>query len=206
MAIPRPVLIALLGLALCGAAFVATRGAGQSSSKVTPTPAAAVPAPTPPAAPTAPGNAVPGARHKAAPAGNATRHAATAAPHKLAAKPKAAAKPKPAKPALTADQRKALTVLQAVKRGDVIVLFFTQTGAADDSATSAAVASLHGMKHVTVVSAGLNDLTTFRPILQGAGVSQVPAIVIARASHGAQLIQGYVDSNTLRQNVADALR
>jgi hypothetical protein len=57
-----------------------------------------------------------------------------------------------------------------------------------------------------VVRAGLEDLTTFRPVLSGAGVSQVPAVVVAHAGKPARLLEGYVDSGTLRQTIADALR
>jgi hypothetical protein len=57
-----------------------------------------------------------------------------------------------------------------------------------------------------VVKAGLEDLAQFRPVLEGAGVSQVPSVVIARKGKPARLIEGYVDRGTLRQSVADALR
>src|SRR5919205_188999 len=46
MAVPRPVLLALLGVALCAAAFLATRGARDPGGAITsvPTPAPATPA------------------------------------------------------------------------------------------------------------------------------------------------------------------
>src|SRR5205085_3699269 len=119
-------------------------------------------------------------------------------------KPHEAAKAPAAPSAAQREQEKALTVLNATKRGDVVVLLFTSPGAADDTATRQAVAALHGLEHVTVVSAGLDELTTFRPILQGAGVTQVPSVVVARSHQGARLIQGYVDANPLRQDVAAA--
>jgi hypothetical protein len=43
-------------------------------------------------------------------------------------------------------------------------------------------------------------------VLQSAGVTQVPALVIVHGHSGARVLQGYVDANTLRQNVADARR
>src|SRR5918997_3118361 len=45
MAVPRPVLLALLGLALCAAAFLATRGAQDPGGEITvaPTPAPVAP-------------------------------------------------------------------------------------------------------------------------------------------------------------------
>ena len=180
MALPRPVLFALLGLALCAAAFMATRGAREpGGSSVTATPAAPAPA-----------------VHKAAPAKAA--HKPKPVAHK-AAKPQVA-------PQRSATQRTALTVTKALGRGDAVVFFFTRPGAADDTGTREAVRAMQGRPHVTVVRAGLKDLTAFRPVLSGAGVSQVPAVVVAHAGKPARLLEGYVDSGTLRQTIADALR
>jgi hypothetical protein len=68
------------------------------------------------------------------------------------------------------------------------------------------VKTLKGEKGVSVFTVGLGDLETFGPVLNGAGVSQVPAIVIVRAGRKGHLLQGYVDSRTLHQTVADARR
>lgn len=209
MAIPRPILIALLGLVLCAGAFVATRGSADNAGTAAP-PALAAPAPK--AVHTAPGTvahkpakpAVASKPHASAKAHTPVTHKAVthkAVPRK-AVTHKAPAKATPAQ----VEQAKVDSVLAAFKRGDVVVLLFTSSGSADDAATRQSVAALHGLKHVTVVSAGLGELAAFRPILQGAGVSQVPAVVVAHGQQGARLIQGFVDANTLRQTVADARR
>jgi hypothetical protein len=187
MAVPRPVLLALLGLALCAAAFMATRGAREpGGSSVAAAPAA--PAPV---------------QHKAAPAKHAAavKHATKAPAHKAVAKPQPA-QPKPA----DATQRLAVKVTKALAHGDAVVFFFTRAGAADDTGTREAVRAVAQRPHVMVVRAGLKDLTAFRPVLSGAGVSQVPAVVVAHAGKPARLLEGYVDSGTLRQTIADALR
>ena len=57
-----------------------------------------------------------------------------------------------------------------------------------------------------VFSPNFEDLDDYRPILAGAGVAQVPAIVIVQPGRKAQLVQGYVDQQSLRQQVEDALR
>jgi hypothetical protein len=174
MAVPRPVLLALLGLALCATAFMATRGArepgGASIAAAPVTPAPVV--------------------HKAA-----THKAVKAAPKLV-----------PAKPQHTAAQLTAIKVTKALARGDAVVFFFTRAGAADDTGTREAVRAAQGRPHVTIVRAGLKDLSDFRPVLSGAGVSQVPAVVVAHAGKPARLLEGYVDSGTLRQTIADALR
>src|SRR4051794_22189898 len=179
MAVPRPVLLGLLGLALCAAAFMATRGAREPGGDSVA------------AAPAAPAPAV----HKPAPA--------KVAVHK-AAKP--ASKPQAAPAHRSRAQRTAVKVTKALAQGDAVVFFFTRAGAADDTGTREAVKAVQGRPHVTVVRAGLKDLTAFRPVLSGAGVSQVPAVVVAHAGKPARLLEGYVDSGTLRQTIADALR
>jgi len=189
MAVPRPVLLALLGLALCAAAFMATRGAREpGGSAVTATPAAPAPA-----------------THKAAPAtAKAAKHASKAEVHKVA-KPQAQ-KHAVVKPHESAAQRLVVKVTGALAQHKAVIFFFTRPGAADDTGTRQAVKAVAGNPRVLVVRAGLKDLSTFRPVLSGAGVSQVPAVVVAHAGKPAQLVQGYVDPGTLRQTVADALR
>ena len=186
MAVPRPVLLALLGLALVVAAFLATRS-GQGES-VTP-PVKTKPAPGLKA--TDPGKAAPGATRSQTPA-------RPAAP--------AVKKPKP-KAAIPADVQKAADALDANK---VLVLLFTKPGAADDTQTRLASRAVQRMKGVVFVQAGIERLAAFRPMLDSSasslGISQIPATVIVRPGRQAVLLQGFVDPGTLRQNVADALR
>ena len=66
--------------------------------------------------------------------------------------------------------------------------------------------TLDGMKGVQVFSPNFDNVDDYRPILAGAGVSQFPAIVIAKPGHKAQLVQGFVDRKSLRQQVEDSLR
>jgi hypothetical protein len=200
MTLPRPVLIALLGLALCAAAFLATRSASDTGSAVTSV--------TPPT--TAPSHsstkhakpAHPAKAHKAAPVHHKAHAAAPAA-----TKPKVTPKPAtPPKPAVSPEVAKTLPVIKALGRGNVVVFFFTHPGPADDTGAAIAVRGLAHEKGVTVFKVGLNELETYRPVLAGAGVSQVPAIVAVKAGHKARLLQGFVDARTLRQTVADARR
>jgi hypothetical protein len=88
----------------------------------------------------------------------------------------------------------------------VVVLFFSRPGAADDTGAEQAVLKLEGVKGVQVFSPDFSDLEQYRPILAGVGVSQVPAIVIAKPGRKAQLVEGFVDQKSLRQQVEDSLR
>jgi hypothetical protein len=237
MAVPRPVLLALLGVALCAAAFLATRGAHEPGGSVTAVP---TPAPTPAAPKThkaAPktGHAKPKGGH-AAPKAHAPRSAPKPQPapqprHQAKPEPKPVAPTKPATPAVALaaveagaqavtppgakppappapkpQPSLAARVKSALARGDAVVFLFTRAGAADDTGTRQSVETLRGTKRVMVVEAGLKDLSDFRPVLAGAGVSQIPSVVIVHKGGPARLIEGYVDPGTLRQNVADALR
>jgi hypothetical protein len=198
MTLPRPVLIALLGIALCAAGFLATRSANDTGSAVT----SVAPTPTPIHSTAKSGNPAHAAKaHKAAPA---QHKPAVTKPHAAApatTKPQTTTKP-PVSPQLA----KTLPVIKALGRGDVVVFFFTHPGPADDTGAAIAVRGLKQEKHVKVFTVGLNELETYRPVLAGAGVSQVPAIVVVKACHKARLLQGFVDARTLRQTVADARR
>jgi hypothetical protein len=212
MAVPRPVLLALLGLALCAAAFLATRGAQDPGSEITvaptPAPAPAAPAQNKAQPPAKPKKAEAAPAPKAAeqnPARTDTERALEGAEMAARAsdRPKAATNPAPAE---SGTHQTAVEVTRALGKGDVVVFFFTHHGAADDQQTRQAVATLQDQKDVLVVQAGLEDLADYRPVLAGAGVSQVPSIVIVHADKPARLIEGYVDPGTLHQAVADALR
>src|SRR2546423_8306009 len=201
MAVPRPVLLALLGCALVGSALLATRGVGGNETVTAP--ARPVTKPTP-----APAHASKPKVHKAV---GAKKHAAV--PHHKAPAHEVAPKPAPPAAGHAATKRlptgvspSVLPVVRALGKNEVVVLFFSQSGSADDSMTRAGVQALKGMKGVAVFNAGIAQLAAYRPILANVGISQVPAVIIVRPGHKAQLLEGFTDQGSLRQAVADALR
>jgi hypothetical protein len=201
VAVPRPVLLAILGLALCVAALVGVRGLGSGEDEV-------VPAPIPTTASPSTENAEPAARGRA----RTRPRVEEAAPAKPADEAGKASAPKPTRK-LTDDQIAKLrddalltSVAKALGQDDVVVLFFTRPGAADDTGVRRAVADLRGTKGVQIFSPRFEDLNDYRPVLAGVGVSQVPSIVIAKPGQKAQIVEGYVDRQSLRQQVEDALR
>jgi hypothetical protein len=196
MAVPRPVLIAILGLALCVTALIAVHGMGSTDESA--------PAPLPTA--TQPATS------------SSSKSPATSKPNKTASTPstkssgasasnageqvgKTAATPK-----VSVKQRTLTDVKNALASKSVVVLFFSRPGAADDTGARSAVRKLRGMKGVEVFSPAFEDLSDYRPILAGTGVSQVPAIAIVKPGNKAVLIEGYVDQKSLRQQVRNALQ
>jgi hypothetical protein len=89
--------------------------------------------------------------------------------------------------------------LNAHKR---VVLFFRQTGADDDS-TASAVNALRKRTKALVVSDTVNNLASYGAVVQSVGVARAPSVVIIGKSGRARLIEGYIDSEALAQEVAD---
>ena len=116
----------------------------------------------------------------------------------------APAKPKPVKkkpaPVVKGVPPKLAKALQARR---TVVLFFRQP-AADDDATAAAVASVRGVKGVSVFSAPITKLARYRRVISDLGVTQAPAVVIVGKDRKARLLEGYIDPLTLRQQVKDS--
>jgi hypothetical protein len=97
-------------------------------------------------------------------------------------------------------------VERAIDRKRVVVLALFQRGA-DDRATARAVASLrHHAKGVAVFTDKIDHVARYGPIVSALGVSQAPAVVIVDRGRRAHLIEGYIDAQTLAQEVADVRR
>jgi hypothetical protein len=198
MALPRPALLGILGALLIAATFmVMHRGGGSSNTPTTPVPVHAT-APKPAAKP---------AKHAAA--------ATPAKPVKHAAAPKhtAAKKSAPVKVNPPAGQEAGasvglpLKVARAFAKKQVVVLYFGGPGA-DDALTADSVRSLkasagHG---VAVFMDKLSNLADYRRVVEGLDVSQAPSIVIVDRAKKAQVLEGFIDAGSLRQDVADVAR
>jgi hypothetical protein len=180
MAVPRPLLLALLGVILLAATFSATRASREDSASSKST------------------NQTQPAKPKKQAAQAPAAHAATS--HRgAAAKAHAArsARQEHARPLA-----KPAAVAHAVSRGRVVVLAFFQPGA-DDRASAAAVAALRGRHMAVVVTDRIGNVAHYGPLVEGIGIDQAPAIVIVDRQRRARLIEGYVDPETLAQEVSD---
>jgi hypothetical protein len=200
MAVPRPVLLALIGLALLASVFLVTRNGSNDSVNAT-----SAPAVRPVVTPGVPaqGRGKKAGAHRATTARDAKRAQAATKPAKPASKPAVVAGA-----AAGADtvQSRVLAAARALAEGKVVIFFFTNPGAADDVGTRTAMKAVRGMPRVQIFDASLDEVAAYRPMLSSVGISQIPSTVIVRPGRKAVLLQGFVDAGTLRQNVADALR
>jgi hypothetical protein len=132
--------------------------------------------------------------------GQTEDEAAPAAPVPAAEAP-AAGQPAPAaQQATQASDGLPTAVERALARKRVFVLLFTQEGS-DDKATSAAVDRLDG---VQVFKADIEKIGDYRRVISELGINQAPAVVIVDAQGQARLVEGYVDTGSLAQQVEDA--
>jgi hypothetical protein len=188
MALPRPVLLGILGLLLIVATFMATHtlkhnGTSSSSPPITTTVA--------PAKKTSTATAT-----KQSAVAKTTTQSSTKAKHATqtakAKTPSATALGMPSK------------VAQALAQHKVLVLYFGANGA-DDTLTADSVRALKtdAKKGVAVFLDKLSNLSDYRRVVEGLDVSQAPSIVIVDHSRKAQVLEGYIDAGSLRQAVAD---
>ena len=89
----------------------------------------------------------------------------------------------------------------------VVVLLFTEKGAADDQATARHFAGLSQLGNgVRTFRAGISELGRYAGIVASLGITQAPSIVIVRPDlRAVPPIEGYVDTQYLVQRVKDQL-
>lgn len=117
--------------------------------------------------------------------------------------PAPTARPAPAAPAAPADP--AQPVLDALARGEVAVVLFSDPAAADDRDVRGALA--HVDRHdgrVVVRSVAIGDVARWGSITLGAQVTQSPTVLVIGPDHTATPIVGYTDARAIDQAVGDA--
>lgn len=173
--LPRPAIIAAIGVLLLAATFLITK-AGDDGVSVS-------------------GPSV------ETPATNTTDTATPA--EETPAEP---AEPKA--PALDAGQGLPGAVARALNDEKVVVLFFYEPAASDDQATRAAVRAVRQAGtggNVALFQDTVARISDYRRVVGTLGISQSPAMVVIDRERKAELLQGFVDSGTIRQTVRDAL-
>ena len=117
------------------------------------------------------------------------------------------AKPaKPKQPTVTAGQGLPTDVARALNSDKVVVLFFYEPAASDDQATRAAIRAVRSAGgSVALFQNTVSHISDYRRVVGALGISQSPAMVVIDRNRHAELLQGYLDSGTIRQTVRDAL-
>jgi hypothetical protein len=202
MAVPRPILLlSVLGVALLAVTFYTVRGAREQSQNDQISKAVQIAQPQPVK------QLKPNAKHKAAPVPHSHRSAPPihkAAPIKPApAKP---AKPQPAPPAKHKDAGAQLglpaDVAKAIGQHKTVVVLFYKRGSADDDDTAKSVDSVRSSR-VSVFKASPKQFKSYASLVGGLDLSSLPATVIVGRDRSARVMEGFVDSKTLAQEVAD---
>jgi hypothetical protein len=131
-------------------------------------------------------------------------HAATTGGPSTAAPKAAKPAPKPPEPRV---EDVPPAVSGALADGKVVVLLFTEKGAADDQATARHFAAVSQLGNgVSTFRAGISELGRYAGIVAPLGISQAPSIVIVRPDlRAVPPIEGYVETQYLVQRVKDQL-
>jgi hypothetical protein len=175
-ALPRPVLLGIVGVVVIGGVFVATRKPSSTTSYSTPAPAQTTPAAKAPAA-----------------------QAPSPSPSKAnpASRPKAA----PATPGLPSPVRSALDAHKVI-----VILFWNKRGI-DDRSVKKSLDSLPRRKgRIAVFSDQVQNLARYTRITTAASISTTPSLVVVNRKGQAEVINGYLDRQTIGQYVQNALR
>jgi hypothetical protein len=97
-------------------------------------------------------------------------------------------------------------VARALNSDKVVVLFFYEPAASDDQATRAAIKAVRSVGgSVALFQDTVSRISDYRRLVGTLGISQSPAMVVINRDRQASLLQGYLDSGTIRQTVKDAL-
>jgi hypothetical protein len=174
-ALPRPVLLGVVGVVLVGGVFFATHKSSSTSSSSTPAPADTAPAPQSPTATEPskePGKTTPGNSSQTGPAG----------------------------PGLPPRVKRALDAHK------VVVVFFWNKRGVEDRSVKASIDSLPHRKRVAVFTDGVRHLSRYTRITAAATVSSTPSLVVVDRKGEAEVVNGYLDRQTIRQYIQNALR
>ena len=102
---------------------------------------------------------------------------------------------------LTDNPRKAA---KAVRAGKKVVLFFYNPSGLDDRAMATVMRDVDRRTQAVVLSDHVDAVDRYGKMVEDLGVSQTPSVVLIDRAGDARLIEGYVDTDTLAQAVADA--
>jgi hypothetical protein len=92
---------------------------------------------------------------------------------------------------------------RAVKSGRKVVLLFLNPRGADDRAVSRSLRTVGRESNALVLTDRVDAVERYGKLVEDLGVSQTPSVVIIDSAGKARLIEGFVDTSSLTQAVAD---
>jgi hypothetical protein len=93
---------------------------------------------------------------------------------------------------------------RAVRNHKPVVILFRNPRGLDDRAMASVIRDVDRRTNALVLTDEVDAVERYGKLVEDLGVSQTPSVVIIGRSGEAQLIEGYLDSDTLTQAVADA--
>jgi hypothetical protein len=93
---------------------------------------------------------------------------------------------------------------KAVADGKRVVILFENPDGLDDRAMRGVMRELDARTRAVVLTDDVEAVDRYGSMVEDLGVSQTPAVVLIDSRGQARLIEGYVDTDTLAQAVADA--
>ncbi len=93
---------------------------------------------------------------------------------------------------------------RAVKAHKKVVIFFRNPQGLDDRAVARSVRALERGSPAVVLTDHVDAVERYGKLVEDLGVSQTPSLVLIDSTGDARLIEGFIDSNSLTQAVADA--
>jgi hypothetical protein len=93
---------------------------------------------------------------------------------------------------------------RAVHKHKKVVILFTNQRGLDDRALGPVIRNVDRRTKALVLTDPVDAVDRYGKLVQDLGVSETPSIVIIDSKGKSRLIEGYVDSDTLTQAVADA--
>jgi hypothetical protein len=93
---------------------------------------------------------------------------------------------------------------RAVRAGEKVVILFHNPQASDDRLMRRVMSEVDRRTKALVLSDHVDAVDRYGKMVEDLGVSQTPSVVLIDGAGEARLIEGYVDTDTLAQAVADA--
>jgi hypothetical protein len=93
---------------------------------------------------------------------------------------------------------------RAVRDHKKVVILFRNPRGLDDRAMASVMRSVDQRTKALVLTDDVGAVERYGKFVEDLGVSQTPSVVIIDSKGNARLLEGYTDSNTLTQAVADA--